>query len=238
MQEKTHYQNGQKIYESNGNRLTYFYKSGKIKAEGIYENEMMQGEWKFYDEAGALIQTGHFKDHKKEGLWERYEKGRLTYRETFVDNKIVKNKEGVPAKKDTPENIDVYIAGFPEDVRERMNHIRRIIHEAAPGVEEKISWGMPSFKMGKTWVQFAAFKNHIGFYPGPSAIGLFAEELTAYKTSKGAIRFPYKEPVPADLISRIVRFRLEESIGAGLAPTLLRHRKRDVTEAVSKVGTI
>jgi uncharacterized protein YdhG (YjbR/CyaY superfamily) len=109
-------------------------------------------------------------------------------------------------EKQVPKNIDEYILGFPIEIQKIMNCIRATIHEAAPDAKEKISWGMPTFTLKKILVQFGGFKNHIGFFPGPDTIETFAEELTRYKTSKGTIQFPYKNPIPLELITKIVRY--------------------------------
>ncbi|GHT50504.1 hypothetical protein AGMMS49982_05940 [Bacteroidia bacterium] len=109
----------------------------------------------------------------------------------------------------TPENIDEYIADFPIEVQAIMTNFRRIIHEVAPEVKEKISWGMPTFTLQKILVQFGGFKNHIGFFPGPDAIVAFQDELAAYKTSKGTIQLPYKQPFPAELVKKIVKWKQE-----------------------------
>ncbi|MDR1557161.1 MAG: DUF1801 domain-containing protein [Tannerellaceae bacterium] len=144
-------------------------------------------------------------------MW--YIKNKPYFRITNSYNKPIimqENKDATSTEKPMPENIDAYIAGFPEAVQERMNLIRKTIHEAAPGACEKISWRMPTFTIKKTLVHFAAFKNHIGFFPGPVAIEVFAEELSAYKTGKEIIQFPHKKPIPTELISRIVGFRVKE----------------------------
>lgn len=110
-----------------------------------------------------------------------------------------------------PENIDSYIALFPKEIQIILNQIRGTIKESVPFAEEKISYGMPSFrKNGKTLVYFAAFKNHIGFFALPSGNTAFKEELKLYKTGKGSIQFPLNKPIPYGLISKIVKFRLEE----------------------------
>jgi len=94
MLDKKFYTNGQKIYDLDGNRLTYFYKNGKLKAEGTFENELMEGEWIFYRETGQLWQVGSFKNSKKHGHWIRYDRDdRVEYDETFIDNKIVKKRK-------------------------------------------------------------------------------------------------------------------------------------------------
>ncbi len=108
--------------------------------------------------------------------------------------------------------IDEYIALFPQDVQDRLQTLRRTIREAAPEATEKISWQMPTFYLFGNLVHFAMGKHHVGFYPGASGVEHFAEELTGYKTSKGAIQFPLSKPTPYDLVARIVRFRVEENL--------------------------
>lgn len=115
-------------------------------------------------------------------------------------------------KEKGPETIDAYIAAFPANVQEKLEKLRAFIRQAEPDVKEKISYQMPTFTLyGKNLVHFAAFKKHIGFYPGASGIANFEEELSAFETSKGTVRFPLEEPIPLDLIGRIVRFRAEEN---------------------------
>ncbi len=113
----------------------------------------------------------------------------------------------------TPENIDGYIAGFPDDVQKILEKIRRTIREAAPDAEETISYQIPTFMLnGSYLVHFAAFKKHIGFYPTPAGIEEFREELSGYESGKGTAKFSLNQPVPFDLIRRIVRFRVEENL--------------------------
>jgi uncharacterized protein YdhG (YjbR/CyaY superfamily) len=107
---------------------------------------------------------------------------------------------------------DEYISEFPPDVQKILNQIRAAIKKAAPKATEVISYGMPAFKQNKVLVYFAAGKNHIGFYPTPNPIVFFSKELAAYKTSKGAIQFPYTEPLPLKLISKIVKYRVAEDL--------------------------
>ncbi|KGR76726.1 iron chaperone [Ureibacillus manganicus] len=107
--------------------------------------------------------------------------------------------------------IDEYILQFPEDIQEILNTIRKEIKEIAPNADEKISYGMPTFVLERNLVHFAAYKNHIGFYPTPNGIERFKEELSEYKTSKGAIQFPIEKPIPYELISKIVKFRVAEN---------------------------
>ncbi len=119
--------------------------------------------------------------------------------------------------QEAPQTIDAYIAAFPEDVQAVLQHIRRTIHETAPEATEAIAYGMPTFRLHGNLVHFAAFKNHIGFYPVPSGMAAFQEELSAYKQGKGSVQFPLNEPIPYDLIQRIVRFRVEENRAAAAA---------------------
>jgi uncharacterized protein YdhG (YjbR/CyaY superfamily) len=108
--------------------------------------------------------------------------------------------------------IDEYIASFPERVQVKLQELRAVIKAAAPEAEEKISYQMPTFFQQGNLVHFAAYKNHIGFYPAPRGIEAFAEELSVYAGSKGAVRFPIDKPLPMDLISRIVKFRVAENL--------------------------
>ncbi|MDR0748535.1 MAG: DUF1801 domain-containing protein [Tannerellaceae bacterium] len=108
-----------------------------------------------------------------------------------------------------PQNIDEYIAGFPENVQELMKQLRTTINETAPGAKEKISWGMATFTMEGNLVHFAGHKKHIGLYPGAEAIEAFKEKLSAFKTSKGAIQLPLDKPMPLPLIAEIVSFNVK-----------------------------
>ncbi len=114
--------------------------------------------------------------------------------------------------KTTPQTIDEYIAGFPPDIQDKLEKIRETIREAAPDAIETISYQIPTFKLEGNLVHFAAFKKHIGFYPAPSGIEQFDEQLSKYKRAKGSIRFPLDEPIPYALISEIVRFRVRENL--------------------------
>ena len=107
--------------------------------------------------------------------------------------------------------IDEYISGFPSEVRETLEEVRKTVKAPAPEATETISYSMPAFKLMKTTlVYFAAFKNHIGFYALPEGNQAFAKELSAYKTGKGSIQFPLNKPMPLALITKIVKFRVEE----------------------------
>jgi uncharacterized protein YdhG (YjbR/CyaY superfamily) len=114
--------------------------------------------------------------------------------------------------KVTPQSIDEYIGQFPPEVQEILKTLRKVIKESAPEAQEKISWGMATFVLHGNLVHFAACKNHIGFYPSPSGINNFKEELSEYKGAKGSIQFPLTKPMPYELISKIVKFRVLENI--------------------------
>ena len=108
--------------------------------------------------------------------------------------------------------MDEYIAGFPKDVQAILKKIRATIREAAPDAEEKIGYQMPAFTLKGNLVYFAAFKNHIGFYPIPTGIKKFEKELSVYKMGKGSVQFPLDKPIPYSLISKIVKFRVNENL--------------------------
>ena len=109
------------------------------------------------------------------------------------------------------KNIDHYISTFPKDIQQILQEIRTTIHKAAPEAEEAISYQIPTFKLNGNLVHFAAWKNHIGFYPTPSGTKEFEKELSKYERAKGSIQFPLNEPIPLALITKIVKFRLKEN---------------------------
>ena len=109
-------------------------------------------------------------------------------------------------------SIDEYILQFPLEIQEILETLRKVIKESAPDAEEKISYQMPTFALHGNLVHFAAYKNHIGFYPASSGIDAFKHELSEYKSSKGAVQFPLDKPLPYELISEIVKFRVAENI--------------------------
>ena len=109
------------------------------------------------------------------------------------------------------QSIDEYIQSFPEHAQAKLKQLRSLIREIAPEAQEKISYQMPAFYLDGNLVYFAAFSRHIGFYPTSSGIANFRSELSKYKSSKGAVQFPIEEPLPVELIKRIVRFRVQES---------------------------
>ncbi len=113
--------------------------------------------------------------------------------------------------------IDAYIATFPASTQALLQQMRSTIAKAAPKADEAISYGMPTFKLQGNLVHFAGYKNHIGFYPAPSGIVNFAEDLKKYQTSKGAIQFPIDEKLPLALVTKIVKFRVKENLAKAAA---------------------
>ena len=110
-----------------------------------------------------------------------------------------------------PQTIADYIAREPKDIQKKLREMLACIRAAAPKAEESIKWGLPAVSHHRILVMFGAFKNHIGFYPTPSAIRAFAKELTEFKTAKGSIQFPLAKPLPRALIRKITAFRVRES---------------------------
>ena len=116
------------------------------------------------------------------------------------------------SEKTPPRNVDEYIAGFPDEVQVKLEKLRATIKAAAPESEEKISYQMPTFALKGNLVHFAAYEHHIGFYPASSGIEQFKAELSIYKGGKGSVQFPLDQPIPYDLIRKIVSFRVKENI--------------------------
>lgn len=110
------------------------------------------------------------------------------------------------------KNIDEYIAAFPKDIQQKLEELRTTIRKAAPDAEEAISYAIPTFKFKGNLVHFAAFKNHIGFYPAPRGIEAFKKELSPYEGGKGTVQFPLDKPLPLPLISKIVKFRVKDNL--------------------------
>ena len=113
-------------------------------------------------------------------------------------------------------DVDTYISSFPDDVRKVLNEMRQLIKSTAPEALEEISYGMPAYKYNGPLVYFAGYKNHIGLYATPSGHSAFERELSIYKQGKGSVQFPLKEPLPWDLIKRIVEFRLQENLSKSI----------------------
>jgi uncharacterized protein YdhG (YjbR/CyaY superfamily) len=113
--------------------------------------------------------------------------------------------------KRTPTTVDAYINGYPEGIRRVLKKMRQTIRAAAPAAVESIAYQMPAYKLnGKPLVYFAGWKTHIGFYPIPSGIERFEKQLSRYKRAKGSVQFPLDQPIPYDLVAKIVRFRAQE----------------------------
>jgi uncharacterized protein YdhG (YjbR/CyaY superfamily) len=127
------------------------------------------------------------------------------------------NKFNMTTNPTAPKNIDEYISAFPNDVQEILRKIRSTIRKAAPDAKETISYQIPTFTLNGNLVHFAAFKTHIGFYPTPTGIEKFKDELSGYEGAKGSVRFPLDKPIPFDLIGRIVKFRVNENLKKGAA---------------------
>jgi uncharacterized protein YdhG (YjbR/CyaY superfamily) len=106
-------------------------------------------------------------------------------------------------------NIDEYIKGFPAPIQKLLQQVRETIKKAAPDAEETIKYSMPTFTLNGNLVHFAAFKNHIGLYPTPNGIDAFKKELSVYKGAKGSVQFPLDQPMPLELIGKIVKYRVE-----------------------------
>jgi uncharacterized protein YdhG (YjbR/CyaY superfamily) len=114
-------------------------------------------------------------------------------------------------KKNQSTMIDEYISKFPKDVRDVLEELRLAIKKTAPKAKETIRYGIPTFTLNGNLVHFAAFKNHIGFYPTPSAIEAFKKELSPFKQSKGTVQFPLDKPIPLELVKKIVDFRVQQN---------------------------
>jgi uncharacterized protein YdhG (YjbR/CyaY superfamily) len=118
--------------------------------------------------------------------------------------------KGEPAK-----NIDEYIAAYPVDVQELLQTMRTTIQQAAPDATEAITYAIPTFKLNGNLVHFGGYKSHIGFYPAPMGIEAFADETAQYETGKVTLQFPIDKPLPLDLITRIVKFRVGKNLAKG-----------------------
>lgn len=113
--------------------------------------------------------------------------------------------------RNVPADIDEYIAGFPSDVQKILQRIRKTIQKAAPGAEEAISYAIPTFKLNGNLVHFAGYKNHVSLYPAPRGAAEFKKELAQYEGGKGTVQFPLGQPVPYDLVTRIVKYRIKQN---------------------------
>ena len=126
-----------------------------------------------------------------------------------------------------PANIDEYIAAFPATLQKRLKSIRQAIRKAAPDAQEKISYGIAAFTLNGDLIYFAAYKNHIGVYPGAAAIAAMKADLLGYRTAKGTVQLPLDEPLPFPLIGKLVRFKIDHNARrakkkGGVAPSTRR----------------
>jgi uncharacterized protein YdhG (YjbR/CyaY superfamily) len=113
------------------------------------------------------------------------------------------------------KDIDSYIQAAPKEARALLKEMRALIKKAAPGAEEAISYGIPTYKLNGNLVHFGGFKDHVSFFPTSSGVSAFKKELSKYRTAKGTIQFPLDKPLPLGLIKRIVAFRLKENMRKG-----------------------
>lgn len=121
------------------------------------------------------------------------------------------------ARSKKPQTIDEYIAAFPPDVQKILKKVRKIVRGAAPGAEEAISYGIPALRSNGVLVYFAAFKEHIGFYPPIEGDAKLKQDAARYAGEKGNLRFPFDEPIPYDLIERITRLRVKQDLAKAAA---------------------
>ncbi len=123
----------------------------------------------------------------------------------------MQNESCIFEKRAVMNPVEQYINGFPEKVQIRLWQMRETILKTAPGAEETLAYGMPAYRLNGPLVYFAGYSKHIGFYPTPSGIEAFNEEVSRYKTAKGSVQFPHSKPLPLDLIMRITKFRVREN---------------------------
>jgi uncharacterized protein YdhG (YjbR/CyaY superfamily) len=117
-----------------------------------------------------------------------------------------------PKAPSKPKTVPEYIAAAPKEARSKLREMRKVVRADAPGAVENLKWSSPAYSYQRILVMFAAFKHHLGFFPTPSAIRAFKQELSKYKTSAATIQFPYDQPLPLALIRRIIAFRVKESL--------------------------
>jgi uncharacterized protein YdhG (YjbR/CyaY superfamily) len=133
-------------------------------------------------------------------------------RYALIQENILDRRENTDMTTIIKNDVDKYIAGFPEDIRKALEKLRATLKKAAPDAEEIINYGIPTLTYHGNLVHFGGFKNHIGFYPTPSGIEAFKKDLSGYEMAKGSVKFPLDKPLPLDLITRIVKFRVKENL--------------------------
>lgn len=124
------------------------------------------------------------------------------------------------------KDVELYIASFAKPVQKLLRQMQATIKMAAPDAKESLSYGIPTFKLKRNLVHYAAFKDHIGFYPGPSGITAFKIEIAKFESSKGAIRFPLNKPLPVSLVTKITKFRVKEELTSGKPKTESKRDRR------------
>ena len=134
----------------------------------------------------------------------------------------------------TPASIDAYIAGFPPDIQAILQKIRKVVRKAAPGAQEVISYQIPAFRQHGVLVYFAAFKNHIGFYPPVRRDAALLKAIAPYAGEKGNLQFPLDQPMPFDLIERITKHRVLLDQAKAVAKTARKTPRAPATKAASK----
>jgi uncharacterized protein YdhG (YjbR/CyaY superfamily) len=139
-------------------------------------------------------------------------------------------------KSRAPSDIDEYIDAFPENVQKILHKVRKTIQKAAPDAVEAISYAIPTFRLNGNLVHFAAFQNHIGLYPAPRGVAEFKNDMARYEGGKGTARFPLNEPIPYELIARIVTFRVGKNIEKGGAKSTKRSAATKKRTGAKKAG--
>lgn len=127
------------------------------------------------------------------------------------------------------DNVDEYIAGFPDSTQELLQQMRKTIKKVAPDAEEIISYGIPTFYLKGNLVHYAGYNKHIGFYPGAGGIAAFKEQLSVYKGAKGSVQFPLDQPLPLDLVTEIVKFRVQQNLDKAATKKKPASRKSDAS---------
>lgn len=126
-----------------------------------------------------------------------------------------------------PNNVDEYIAGFPAATQKLLQQMRKTIKKVAPDAEEIISYGIPTFYLKGNLVHYAGYNKHIGFYPGAGGIAAFKDQLSGYKGAKGSVQFPLNQPLPLDLVTEIVKFRVQQNMEKATAKKKPAGRKQE-----------
>lgn len=204
MKNQTHYSNQQVIHSQNQEILSYFYKSGALKAQGPFIDEKFEGTWSFYKKSGQLFQIGEFYLNQKHGRWIRYDTNGLVEMDEIFDC-------GKKIKK-ASLTIEQYIHAAEPSFQPLLLRLYQIIKQAAPFALETISYQMPTFVLSGNLVHFAYQSQHIGFYPGPSGVQIFLKHSSSYLTSKGTIKFNPNQPLPHDIIELVVKARVKENL--------------------------